>query len=39
MYKDSYEYKRYREEHDAYEDEKEELIKKIEKEEEKKMKN
>ena len=35
MYKDDYEYKRYKEEYDAYEDEKQELIKELEKEEEK----
>ncbi len=39
MYRDSYEYKCYKKEYDAYEDEKEELIRKIEKEEEKEMKN
>ncbi len=31
MYRDSYEYKRYKEEYDAYQDEKEELIREIEK--------
>ena len=35
MYKDDYEYKRYKEEYDAYQDEKQELIKELEKEEEK----
>ncbi len=39
MYRDSYEYKCYKEEHDAYEDEKEELIKELEKEEKIEMKN
>ncbi len=39
MYRDSYEYKRYKEEYDAYQDEKEELIKEIKKEEEIEMKN
>ncbi len=39
MYRDSYEYKRYKKEYDAYQDEKEELIKKIKKEEEIEMKN
>ena len=31
MYKDDYEYKRYKEEYDAYEDEKQELIKELKK--------
>ncbi len=39
MYRDSYEYKRYKEEYDAYQDEKEELIKELEKEEKIEMKN
>ena len=35
MYKDDSDYKRYKEEYDAYQDEKQELIKELEKEEEK----
>ena len=35
MYKDDYEYKRYKEEYDAYQNEKQELIEELEKEEEK----